>query len=121
MSDRIRMNEDQFNRAKKLIRKNCCNYSQGNCLCLDNGISSPCAQLITRTVVCKWFKEAVLPVDAKLHVELTPVKSGRTCKTCGKQLCSKSKNIKYCSRCAYEEKKKRDVERKRKRCGDILI
>ena len=121
MSERIRMNEDQFGRAKKLIRKSCCNFSQGECLCLDNGESCTCAQMITRTVVCKWFREAVLPLDPKLHSELVPIKSGKMCKTCGKPLYSRSSNIKYCSKCAYEEKKKRDAERKRKRRGDVLM
>lgn len=121
MSERIRMNEDQFNRAKKLIRKNCCNFNYGNCLCLDNGESCVCAQMISRTLVCIWFREAVLPLDGKLHSELMPAKVGKFCKTCGKPVCSRSNHIKYCSKCAYEEKKKRDAERKRKRRADVLI
>lgn len=121
MNERIRMNENQFNQAKKLIRKNCCNFSQGNCLNLDNGESCGCAQMLTRTVVCKWFREAVLPMDEKLHSELVIPKVGKFCKTCGKPLCSRNGNIKYCSKCAYEQKKKRDADRKRKRREEILI
>lgn len=120
MSERIRMNEDQFGRAKRLIRKNCCNFSHGNCLCLDNGDSCTCAQVITRTVVCNWFKEAVLPLDEILHSELMPAKVGKFCKACGKPVSSKNNNIKYCSKCAYEQKKKKEADRK-KRSGEIVV
>ena len=120
MSDRIRMNEDQFGRAKRLIRKNCCNFSRGNCLCLDNGESCACAQVITRTVVCNWFKEAILLLDEKLHSELMPAKVGKFCKACGKPVSSKNSNIRYCSKCAYEQKKKKEADRK-KRSAEIVV
>ena len=42
MSELRRMNEDQFRRARKLIRRLCANYDGGNCLPLDDG--GPCAQ-----------------------------------------------------------------------------
>ena len=37
MADAPRMDHKQLRRAKKLIRKLCCNYDHGNCLALDDG------------------------------------------------------------------------------------
>ena len=55
MSELRRMNEDQFRRARKLIRRLCANYDGGNCLPLDGGGPCPCPQLISPTLICKYF------------------------------------------------------------------
>ena len=39
MGEPPRMNEKQFSRAKKLLRRLCANYDHGNCLLLDDGLS----------------------------------------------------------------------------------
>ena len=41
-----------------------CNYDCGNCLLLDNGEECVCPQSITYSLICKWFRAAVLPLDA---------------------------------------------------------
>ena len=58
-----RMSDAQFRRAKKLIRRLCANYDGGNCLPLDDGDTCPCPQMITPTLICKYFRAAVLPSD----------------------------------------------------------
>lgn len=51
----------QYQRVRGLVRQ-CCNNDNGNCLLLDDGWE-PCAcvQSISRSLVCKHFRAAVLP------------------------------------------------------------
>ena len=39
----------------------CCNYDQGNCTLLEDGEPCVCVQGISYSVLCKWFRNAVLP------------------------------------------------------------
>ncbi len=56
MSELHRMNDSQFRRARKLIRRLCANYDGGNCLPLDDGDPCPCPQLISPTLIRKYFR-----------------------------------------------------------------
>ena len=60
------MDERQFRRVKKLIRRLCANCEGGNCLLLDDGDPCPCPQMISNTLICKYFRAAVLPADQEL-------------------------------------------------------
>ena len=42
-----RMDDSQFRRVKKLIRRLCANCEGGNCLLLDDGDPCPCPQMIS--------------------------------------------------------------------------
>ena len=64
--DKPRMTEGQLRRARKLIRRLCANYDEGNCLALDEGEGCVCVQSISYSLLCRYFKEAVLPADAEL-------------------------------------------------------
>ncbi len=57
-----RMDEGQFRRVKKLIRRLCANCDSGNCLLLDDG--DPCPQMVSPTLICKYFRAAVLPAPS---------------------------------------------------------
>ena len=46
--DKPRMTEGQLRRARKLIRRLCANYDEGNCLALDEGEGCVCVQSICR-------------------------------------------------------------------------
>lgn len=65
------MTYQQYRTARRLVRE-CCNYDCGNCLLLDNGEEFICPQSITYSLVCKWFRAAVLPLDAGLCAALFP-------------------------------------------------
>ena len=41
------MTEGQLRRARKLIRRLCANYDEGNCLALDEGEGCVCVQSIS--------------------------------------------------------------------------
>ena len=64
-----RMNYPQYHKARKLVRE-CCNYCDGNCLLLDDGEECVCVQSISYSLLCRWFRAAVLPLDAAPSVEL---------------------------------------------------
>lgn len=45
------------------LTKRCCNFLDGDCLLLD----SACPQYISRSLLCRWFRRAVLPQQPKLE------------------------------------------------------
>lgn len=50
-------------RSVRSLTKRCCNYTQGDCLLLD-GV---CPQSVSRSLICRWFRHAVLPEQPKLE------------------------------------------------------
>ncbi len=115
MADLMRMDDRQFRRAKRLIRQLCANYDGGNCLPLDDGDVCPCPQLITRTLICKYFRAAVLPSDRALWAEIMAGRPVKSCRICGAPVFSPSNAAKYCPACAARECRRRDRKRKRDR------
>lgn len=59
------MTYSQYRRARKLVHQ-CCNYESGNCLALDDGEECVCVQSISYSLLCRWFRAAVLPLDEPL-------------------------------------------------------
>jgi len=115
MDDLIRMDDRQFRRAKRLIPQLCANYDGGNCLPLDDGDACLCPQLITRTLICKYFRAAVLPSDRVLWTRIMAEQPVKSCRVCGAPVFSPSNAAKYCPACAARERRRRDRERKRDR------
>lgn len=89
----------QRKRAKALIRKACCNYDDGNCIALDDGEECVCPQTISYSVLCKWFRKAVLPQDKALEAEIFHDDSIKLCAECGAGFVSHSNRAKYCPNC----------------------
>ena len=58
-----RMSYPQYRKARRLTHE-CCNYCNGNCLLLDDGEECVCVQSISYSLLCRWFKVAVLPLAA---------------------------------------------------------
>ena len=48
-------------RSVRGLTKRCCNFLDGDCLLLD-GV---CPQYISRSLLCRWFRRAVLPPAAQ--------------------------------------------------------
>ena len=61
----------QVKRVNRLVKKECCNFDNGNCILLDGGESCPCPQLISCSLLCRWFSDAVLPLDRELLQSFT--------------------------------------------------
>ena len=53
------MDYPQYRAARRLVHE-CCNYDNGNCILLDNGEPCVCVQSISYSLICRWFRIAVL-------------------------------------------------------------
>lgn len=68
----IRLNDAQHRRVKKLTRCHCANNVRGCCLLLDDGEPCVCVQAISYSLLCRYFREAVLPADGSYARILQP-------------------------------------------------
>lgn len=109
----VHMNYQQYRTAKRLVHS-CCNYDRGCCLLLDDGEECVCPQSITYSLICKWFRAAVLPMDAGLCAALLYRADMKKCVLCGRGFLPKSNRAKYCPDCATHVKRTKATERKRK-------
>lgn len=66
----IRLNEAQYRKVKKLTRRLCANNDGGCCLLLDDGDPCVCVQAISFSLLCRYFREAVLPADRELCADI---------------------------------------------------
>ena len=113
-----RMSGGQVRRVKKLIRRLCANYDGGNCLLLDDGESCVCPQSITNTLICRYFKAAVLPSDRELCAELTcGIHNWKRCVLCGRRFIARSNRALYCGTCGKQERQRQGQERVRRHRG----
>ena len=63
----IKLDYNQARKVHKLIRKECCNCVENNCVLMDD----VCVQLISQhNIYCNYFLRAVLPLDKNLSAEL---------------------------------------------------
>ena len=109
----VHMNYQQYRTARRLVHS-CCNYDCGNCLFLDNGEECVCPQSITYSLICKWFRAAVLPLDAGLCAALLHRADRKKCVLCGGYYLPKSNRAKYRTECSIRMKRTKATERKRK-------
>ena len=110
-----RMNYRQYRKARRLTHE-CCNYCDGNCLLLDDGEECVCVQSISYSLLCRWFRAAVLPLDAALYAEISKSRNEvKRCAVCGAVFTQKSNRAKYCPDGAVRMRRKKEAERQRKR------
>lgn len=114
------MTYQQYRTARRLVHE-CCNYDCGNCLLLDNGEECVCPQSITYSLVCHWFRAAVLPLDTGLRTALLPPPTGgqRRCRECGRLFAPPRHNTLYCSTCAADRAKRSKRAWARKKRADV--
>ena len=116
------MTEGQLRRARKLIRRLCANYDEGNCLALDEGEGCVCVQSISYSLLCQYFREAVLPADAELCAAIGQgADELKHCRSCGKPFQARSNRALYCPRCAAFEQRKKTRERVRRHRGQMKV
>ena len=102
----------QSRSVNALVRRECCNYDNGDCILLD----CVCPQIITYShIICKWFKTAVLPLDKELYIELLKPKNTRVCAICGAEFTASSWKFKYCENCRKIVLRKQKAEYQRKK------
>lgn len=76
------MDYRQYRRARRLVHE-CCNYDGGNCIALDDGEECVCVQSISYSLLCRWFRAAVLPLDKELETALFHRLDAKRCAVCG--------------------------------------
>ena len=119
MKDIPRLTYQQYRAVRRLVHE-CCNYDGGNCLALDNGWEPcVCVQSITYSLVCKWFRAAVLPLDADLCAALLHQADRKKCVLCGGYYLPKSNRAKYCPECAEQERRRKTRDRVRRHRADV--
>ena len=114
-----RLSPPQSRRVNALIKKSCCNCDNGNCILLDDGDTCVCPQLISYSLLCKWFRAAVLPADKELYAELYCTDDMRKCTECGAPFASRSNNVKYCPDCRKRITRRQAAERMRKKRANV--
>jgi len=114
MSEIKRLMPQQSRRVNTLVKKECCNYDGGNCILLDDGETCVCPQTISFSLLCKWFRAAVLPLDKDLYTELYAPEDKRHCVVCKQYFASSSNSVKYCPDCRIRIQRRQAAERKRK-------
>ncbi len=87
------MTPAQRKQANALIRRECCNCEDGNCIVLDDGDTCTCPQTISFSVCCKWFRWAVLPLAGTLEAEIYRGRDLKRCAVCGGVFVPKSNRI----------------------------
>ena len=110
------MDYQKFRKMRRMVHS-CCNYDGGNCLALDDGEGCICVQSISYSLLCKWFRAAVLPMDRELEAALYHRLAEKRCAVCGSLFFPGSNRAKYCPDCAAVMKRTKAAERKRKQRG----
>lgn len=78
-----RLTPPQSRKVNSLVKKECCNCDNGHCILLDDGEECVCPQLISYSLLCKWFQIAVLPLDKLLYAEIFKTEDKKCCTECG--------------------------------------
>ena len=98
-------------RSVRGLTKRCCNFLDGDCLLLD-GV---CPQFISRSLICRWFRRAVLPQQPKLEQAILSHKKLCRCEVCGTGILARSSRTKYCPSWAREVHRQQKAKSARKR------
>ena len=109
-----RMTRAQRKRASSLIRRECCNCDGGNCLALDDGEPCACVQSISYSLLCKYFRKAVLPAEPLLEADILGTRFEK-CVSCGTPIIQKGNRKKYCEKCAQRAYKAQQAEYARRK------
>lgn len=70
MPEILRLTPSQRRWYNRLIKRLCANYDDGNCLLLGDGESCVCPQTISYSLLCRYFRNAVLPADKELYANI---------------------------------------------------
>ncbi len=108
------MSYQQYRAARKLVHQ-CCNYAEGNCLVLE----CVCVQSISYSLLCHWFRAAVLPQDTNLCAALLYRDQMKPCVICGSLFLPKSNRAKYCPDCANQERRRKTRDRVRRHRAEM--
>ena len=86
---------------------------------VEQGGAQVCVQSISYSLLCRWFRAAVLPLDGILYAALFPQGGMKVCVECKFLLRPGSNRAKYCPACAAKvhRRQKSASERRRRASG----
>ena len=113
----IRLSEAQYRVVKKMAKAECANNDCGNCLLLDDGEPGVCVQSISYSLLCRYFREAVLPANREFYAEVMKDRSIelKRCALCKSTFAAGSNRAKYCPACAKIVHRRQKAESERNR------
>ena len=116
-----RMTPTQHREAKKIIRRLCSNFCDGNCIRLDKGEEVPCPQMLSASVCCRFFRNVLLkdPEAGTLEAEIFTSGTRKRCAVCGKTFCAKGNRAKYCAACKVVAQRQQQAEYARRKRASI--
>ena len=117
MPKRIELTPSQRRRCNRQIKRLCANYDDGNCLPLDGGDGCVCVQMISLSLICKYFRNAVLPADKELYADIFKQRTYH-CAEYGTAFVPNSNRQKYCLSCSKKVHRRQKNESARKRKAD---
>ena len=117
MPEILRLTPSQRSRCNRLIKRLCANYDDGNCLLLDDGEPCICPQAISYSLLCRYFRNAVLPAEKELYADIFKQRTYH-CAECGTAFVPNSNRQKYCSTCSNKVQRRQKNESARKRKAD---
>ena len=105
---------------RRLVISECPNYDREyGCLPLD-GVCYMSTIAFTGSALCKWFQDAVLPLDPALEAVFSR-KPLKACKHCGRKFPVKGRQA-YCEACTVPARKAAAAARVRKHRGrDVTL
>lgn len=110
-----RFDDTQLKQARSLIRKHCCNFQNGDCCALDDGIDPRCVQWNSYSLQCTWFQQSVLPLAPKLQeIVLRRTSQYKQCILCKRHFSPSGNRAIYCPKCSQNQQRKRTYERVRR-------
>lgn len=112
MIDAVHMTAEQSRKANSLIKQSCANYDAAlnNCIALDDGTAPGCPQMLTHSLLCKYFKNAVLPAEPGLDAQIRRPREVAKCSRCGAPIVKTSNRRKYCDDCAKTVHRKQQAQ-----------
>lgn len=111
-----KMTPGQLAKARRLIRNECQNYDKDHneCLMLDEGGGCACVQYISFSLLCTYFRNAILPLDPVLERDLLGGPGTKHCACCNALFVPGSNRAKYCRECAPKVRRRQKTEYQRK-------
>ena len=113
------LTRDELRDVRRLAAGMCANFDrQYGCLLLNGKCYMFYGVAYTCSALCKYFREAVLPLDPKLEALFSGgniMKQIKRCSVCGKEIYAGSNRAKYCDPCARRMHRRQKTESERKR------
>ena len=105
--------------TRRLATEMCANYDhEYGCLLLDGRCYMHYGIAYTNSGLCKYFRDAVLPLNPQLEAVFNGENIAdqiKHCEICGDELFSVGNKAKYCKPCAYRIHRRQKNESDRKR------